>query len=913
MDETNNQVPEQEGAHNEHNRITPVNIEEQMKTAYIDYSMSVIVGRALPDVRDGLKPVHRRVLFAMNELGMQYNKTYKKSARVVGEVLGKYHPHGDTSVYDAMVRMAQPWSMRYMLVDGQGNFGSQDGDGPAAMRYTEARLQRLSDSMLEDIEKETVDFTLNFDDTLQEPTVLPTRIPQLLVNGSSGIAVGMATNMMPHNLSEVIDGCIAYIENNEITIDELMQYVKAPDFPTGGIVYGIDGIKAGMHTGRGRVVLRGKVNVETTKSGKEQIVITEVPYQVSRDALTEKIGQLVNNKVIDGITNVANESNKEGTRVVVELRRDAVAQVIINQLYKYSELQTSYGINNVALVKGRPRTLNLKDLISEFVLFRHEVVVRRTEFELREAEKRAHILEGFMKVIGRKEDLDLAIKIIRESDTPERAKEGLMEAFDLSEIQAKAILELRLRTLTGLEIEKIKAEYEALMKTIAHLKEILANEGMRYDIIREELLEVKKKFGDERKSEIQYLANEMRIEDLIEDEDVVITLSNLGYIKRSSLADYRAQRRGGRGSRGAKTREEDYIEHLFIASTHHTLLFFTEKGRCYWLKVYEIPETDKNAKGRAIQNLIQIPQDDKVRTVIDVPNLDDEDFVLNHSIVLCTQKGIIKKTRLKDFSRPRQNGVNAITIQEGDQLLDVSLTDGNSYIMMAVRSGRAISFPEEKVRETGRGAIGVFGIELENDQDAVIGMVCIPKENTGKQILVVSENGLGKRTPFLQPLDKTAANQDEKDKAITIKDENGEEQLYTLSYRVTNRGGKGVKTINVTEKTGSLVGLLAVEETDDLMITCKSGITIRMEVANIRETGRATQGVKLINVDEGDAIAAIARIQDQDEDEREEEDGQINPDETGDNSAAPETGADAPESPDDTPDQNEPGTDHTES
>ncbi len=877
MDETNSLTPPNDGANGENSRIIPVNIEEQMKTAYIDYSMSVIVGRALPDARDGLKPVHRRVLFAMNELGMQYNKTYKKSARVVGEVLGKYHPHGDTSVYDAMVRMAQPWSMRYMLVDGQGNFGSQDGDGPAAMRYTEARLQRLADSMLEDIEKETVDFTLNFDDTLQEPTVLPTRVPQLLVNGSSGIAVGMATNMMPHNLNEVIDGCIAYIENNEITVDELMQYVKAPDFPTGGIIYGIDGIKAGMHTGRGRVVLRGKVNVETTKSGKEQIVISEVPYQVSRDALTEKIGHLVNNKVIDGITNVANESNKEGTRVVVELRRDAVAQVVINQLYKYSELQTSYGINNVALVNGRPRTLNLKDLISVFVHFRHEVVVRRTEFELREAEKRAHILEGFMKVIGRKEDLDLAIKIIRESATPDLAKEGLMGAFELSEIQAKAILELRLRTLTGLELDKIKSEYEALMKTIAHLKEILANEGIRYEIIREELLEVKKKFGDERKSEIQYLANEMRIEDLIEDEDVVITLSNLGYIKRSSLADYRAQRRGGRGSRGARTREEDYIEHLFIASTHHALLFFTEKGRCYWLKVYEIPETDKSAKGRAIQNLIQIPQDDKVRTVIDVPNLENEDFVLSHSIVLCTQKGIIKKTRLKDFSRPRQNGVNAITIQEGDQLLDVSLTDGNSYIMMAVRSGRAISFPEDKVRETGRGAIGVFGIELENEDDAVIGMVCLPKKDISKQILVVSENGLGKRTPFLSPLDKTTANQDEKDKAVKITDENGEDQLYTLSYRVTNRGGKGVKTINITEKTGRLVGLLAVEETDDLMITCKSGITIRMEVTNIRETGRATQGVKLINVDQGDAIAAIARIQDQEdntgEDENQDPDG----------------------------------------
>lgn len=867
MDDTNEILPPNDGDNGENNRIVPINIEEQMKTAYIDYSMSVIVGRALPDVRDGLKPVHRRVLFAMNELGMQYNKSHKKSARVVGEVLGKYHPHGDSSVYDAMVRMAQPWSLRYMMVDGQGNFGSQDGDGPAAMRYTEARLQRLADSMLDDIEKETVDFTLNFDDTLQEPTVLPTRIPQLLINGSSGIAVGMATNMMPHNLNEVIDGCIAYIDNKEITIDELMMFVKAPDFPTGGIIYGIEGIKTGMHTGRGRVVLRGKVNVETTKSGKEQIVISEVPYQVSRDALTEKIGYLVNNKIIDGITNVANESNKDGTRVVVELRRDAVAQVIINQLYKFSELQTSYGINNVALVNGRPRTLNLKDLISEFVAFRHEVVVRRTEFELREAEKRAHILEGYMKVIGTQDDLDRCIKIIRESATPDEAKEGLIAAFELSEIQAKAILELRLRTLTGLEIDKIKAEYEELLKTINHLKEILANEGMRFDIIKEELLDVKKRFGDERRSEIQYLANEMRIEDLIEEEDVVITVSHLGYIKRSSLAEYRAQRRGGRGSRGASTRVEDYIEHLFIASTHHTLLFFTEKGRCYWLKVYEIPETDKNAKGRAIQNLIQIPADDKIRTVIDVPNLEEEEFVNNHSIVLCTKQGIIKKTKLKDFSRPRQNGINAITIQEGDQLLDVSLTDGKSYIMMAVRSGRAISFPEEKVRETGRGAIGVYGIELDNDKDAVIGMICISKEATNKQILVVSEKGLGKRTPFLEPLDIVAADQDEKDKAIRIKDENGTEQLYTLSYRITNRGGKGVKTINVTDKTGSLVGLLSVEEKDDLMITCKSGITIRMKVTNIREAGRATQGVKLINLDNGDAIAAIARIEDQDEDE----------------------------------------------
>ena len=866
-DNTENQLPEDEHK-NDNNRIIQVNIEEQMKTAYIDYSMSVIVGRALPDVRDGLKPVHRRILFAMNELGMQYNKPYKKSARVVGEVLGKYHPHGDKSVYDAMVRMAQPWSKRYMMVDGQGNFGSQDGDGPAAMRYTEARLQRLAENMLEDLDKETVDFTLNFDDSLQEPTVLPTRIPQLLINGSSGIAVGMATNMMPHNLSEVIDGCIAYIDNKEITIDELMKYVKAPDFPTGAIIYGIDGIKAGFHTGRGRVVLRGHTTIETTKHNREQIVITSVPYQVSRDALTEKIGALVNNKVIEGITNVANESNKEGTRIVVEIRRDAVAQVIINQLYKFSELQTSYGINNVALVNGRPRILNLKDLISEFVLFRHEVVVRRTQYELREAEKRAHILEGYMKVIGTKDDLDRAIRIIRESATPDEAREGLIAAFKLSEIQAKAILELRLRTLTGLEIDKIKSEYEELMKTIAHLKEILDNEAMRYDIIKTELEEVKKKFGDERKSEIQYLANEMRIEDLIEEEDVVITVSHLGYIKRTSAAEYRAQRRGGRGAMGGKTRDEDYIEHLFIASTHHTLLFFTEKGRCYWLKVYEIPEADRNAKGRAIQNLIQLPQDDKIRTIMNIPSLQDKDYVDSHNIVLCTREGIIKKTSLADFSRPRQNGINAITIQEGDQLLDVSLTNGDSYITMAVNSGRAICFPEEKVRTTGRGAIGVFGIDTLDGKDKVIGMICVSKDATDKQILVVSEKGLGKRTPFLRLV--TDADNDE-GKYLMLKDAEGNEQKYELAYRITNRGGKGVKTINVTDKTGNLVGLLAVDETDDLMITCKSGLTIRMNVSKIREAGRATQGVKLINLEEGDEIAAIARIQEQEEDEDAEE------------------------------------------
>jgi len=834
---------------NENDKIVNVNIEEQMKTAYIDYSMSVIVGRALPDVRDGLKPVHRRVLFAMHELGVNFNKAHKKSARIVGEVLGKYHPHGDTAVYDTMVRMAQPWSMRYLMVDGQGNFGSQDGDGPAAMRYTEVRMHRYAESMMEDLDKETVDFSLNFDDTLQEPTVLPTRIPQLLVNGSSGIAVGMATNMMPHNLSEVIDGCIAYIDNNEISIDELMKFIKAPDFPTGGTIFGIEGIKAGAHTGRGRVVLRGKVNIETLKSGREQIVIYEVPYQVSRDALTEKIGYLVNNKIIEGITNVANESNKDGTRIVVDVRKDAVAQVIVNQLYKYSELQTSYGINNVAIVKGRPKTLNLKDLIAEFVNFRHEIIVRRTEYELREAQKRAHILEGYMKVIGTKDDLDRAIKIIRESSTPDLAKDGLIAAFDLSEIQAKAILELRLRTLTGLEIDKIKSEYEELMKLIDYLNTILNSEELRYQIIKDELLEIKKKFGDERKTDIDYSDSEMDMLDLIEEEDVVITVSHLGYIKRTSLAAYRAQKRGGRGAMAGKTREEDYIEHLFVASTHDTLLIFTEKGRCYWLKVYKIPEMDRNAKGRAIQNMLQLPADDKIKTVIDVKDLDNESYIDQHNIILCTKKGIIKKTSLREFSRPRSSGVNAITIQDGDELLNVALTNGSSYILIGVKSGRAICFEETKVRNTGRGAIGVFGIELDDEKDETIGMICVHKEDKNKQILVVSEKGLGKRTPFFEI------------------DEETKEEVTT--YRVTNRGGKGVKTINITEKTGSLVGLLAIEEQEDLMISCKSGITIRMKVSSIREAGRATQGVKLINIEENDQIAAIARIAEQEDDEDE--------------------------------------------
>ncbi|HWJ92887.1 MAG TPA: DNA gyrase subunit A [Flavisolibacter sp.] len=814
---------------NDINRIIPVNIEEQMKTAYIDYSMSVIVGRALPDVRDGLKPVHRRILHAMNELGMAHNRPFKKSARIVGEVLGKYHPHGDASVYDAMVRMAQDWSMRYTLVDGQGNFGSQDGDGPAAMRYTEVRMERMAEAMLQDIEKETVDFQLNFDDSLQEPTVLPSRIPQLLLNGSSGIAVGMATNMMPHNLTEVVDGCIAYIDNREISIDELMQYVKAPDFPTGGTIYGMEGIKAAFHFGRGRVVLRGKLHLDTKKSGREQIIITEVPYQVNRDTLCDRIGQLVNEKVIEGIAHINNESNnKEGTRIVVDLKRDAVANVVINQLYKYTELQTSYGINNVALVKGRPRILNLKELIGEFIEFRHEVVYRRTQFELREAEKRAHILQGYLIAL---DHLDEVISLIRASATPEIAKENLVNVgWGLDEIQAKAILELRLQRLTGMERDKIKQEYDDLMKLITHLKEILANEGMRYDIIKNELIEVKDKFGDARKTQITYLDNEVSIKDLIKEEDVVITISHLGYIKRTSATEFRAQKRGGRGAVGGRTRDEDYIEHLFVASTHHTMLFFTEKGRCYWLNVYQIPEGEKNSKGRAIQNLLQISPDDKVRAIIDIADLQDVEFVKNHYIILCTKRGIIKKTALADFSRPRQTGVNAITIVEGDQLLEAKLTDGNCEIMMAVASGRAIRFPESKVRPTGRGAIGVAGIEVDDARDEVVGLICVNLSNPdGRTVLVVSEKGFGKRTPV---------------------DE----------YRVTNRGGKGVKTINVTDKTGRLVGMLDVARKEDLIITCKSGVTIRMNVSDISEQGRATQGVKLIRIDEGDEIAAITKI-----------------------------------------------------
>jgi DNA gyrase subunit A len=815
----------------DNNRIVPVNIEEQMKTAYIDYSMSVIVGRALPDVRDGLKPVHRRILHGMNELGNHSNKPFKKAARIVGEVMGKYHPHGDASIFDAMVRMAQEWSMRYLLVEGQGNFGNQDGDGPAAMRYIEARLHRQGEFMLQDIDKDTVDFQPNFDDEQTEPTVLPTRLPQLLINGSSGIAVGMATNMMPHNLSEVIDGCIAYIDKKDITVEELMVHVKAPDFPTGGIIYGMEGVKAAMHFGRGRVVLRGKLQVDTKASGRETIIVTEVPYQVNRDALCDRIGQLVNEKIVEGIAHINNESNKrEGTRIVIDLKRDAVANVVINQLYKHTELQTSYGINNVAIVRGRPRTLNLRELITEFVEFRHEVVIRRAQFELKEAQKKAHILQGYLIAL---DHLDEVISLIRASPTPDVARESLINAgWGLDEIQAKAILELRLQRLTGMERDKIRAEYDELMKLITYLKDLLADEGKRFELIRKELQEVKDKFGDERRTEITYLDNEVSIKDLIREEDVVITISHLGYIKRTSATEYRQQRRGGRGAMGGRTREEDFIEHLFVASTHHTMLFFTEKGRCYWLNVYEIPEGEKNSKGRAIQNLIQIPPDDKIRAIVDVQDLKNEEFVNAHHIVLCTKQGIIKKTSLEDFSRPRQTGVIAITIVEGDHLLEARLTDGNSEILLAVKSGRAIRFGEDKVRPTGRGAIGVGGIEageIAGGKDEVIGMICVNRDDKSRTVLVVSEKGYGKRTPI---------------------DE----------YRITNRGGKGVKTISVTEKTGKLVGILDVTEFEDLMITCKSGVTIRMPVAGISEQGRATQGVKLIRLDETDEIAAITKL-----------------------------------------------------
>jgi DNA gyrase subunit A len=808
----------------ENERIIPINIEEEMKSAYIDYSMSVIVSRALPDVRDGFKPVHRRVLYGMLDLGVTSGKPFKKSARIVGEVLGKYHPHGDSSVYDTMVRMAQEWSLRYPMVDGQGNFGSVDGDSPAAMRYTEARLQKIADEMLADINKNTVDFQLNFDDSLQEPTVLPAKVPNLLINGTSGIAVGMATNMAPHNLREVIDGVVAYIDNKDITIDELMKFVKAPDFPTGGIIYGYDGVKEGYESGRGRIIMRAKAEIETVGHDRERIIVTEIPYQVNKANMIERTAELVNEKKIEGISDIRDESDREGMRVVYEIKRDANAGVVLNNLFKYTALQTSFSFNNIALVKGRPMLLSLKELIQHFVEHRHEVVVRRTKYELDEAEKRAHILEGLLIAL---DHLDEVISLIRSSKTPEEAKDGLMEKFGLSEIQAKAILEMRLRVLTGLERDKIKAEFDELMKLIAFLKNILSDEGLRMQIIKDELAEMRDKYGDERRTEIVYAGGTFRMEDMIENEEVVITVSHAGYIKRTALSEYRVQGRGGKGSMGSNSRDEDFIEHLFIASTHNYLLFFTEQGRCHWLKVYEIPEGTRTSKGRAIQNLINISKEDKVKAFINVDNLTDEEYLANNYIIMCTKNGTIKKTLLDAYSNPRVTGINAITINEGDQLLEVLLTNGQAEIVMALKSGRAIRFNESTVRPMGRTAAGVRGITLGGATDEVIGMIGINDPAT--TVLVVSEKGYGKRSDI-------------------------------DDYRVTNRGGKGVKTINITDKTGNLIGIKAVNETDQLMIINKSGLTIRMEVVDLRVMGRATQGVRLIKLNEDDEIASLAKI-----------------------------------------------------
>jgi DNA gyrase subunit A len=807
-------------------KIIQVNIENQMKAAYIDYSMSVIVARALPDVRDGLKPVHRRVLFGMYELGVLSNRPYKKSARIVGEVLGKYHPHGDTSVYDAMVRMAQEWSLRYPLVDGQGNFGSMDGDNPAAMRYTEARMRKIAEEMIADIDKETVDFQLNFDDTLQEPTVMPCRIPNLLINGASGIAVGMATNMAPHNLSEVVDGIIAYIDNREITVDELMKFIKAPDFPTGGVIYGYEGVKEAYHTGRGRVVLRGETKIEQDDSGREKIIVTSVPYQVNKAEMIKKTAELVNDKKIEGISDIRDESDRNGVRIVYELKKEAITNVVLNKLYQYTALQTSFNINNIALVHGRPMILNLKDLIVHYVDHRHEVITRRTKFELAEAEKRAHILEGLLIAL---DHLDEVIKLIRESRTPEEARTGLMVTFNLSELQARAILDMRLQRLTGLEREKIKAEYEELLRLIEHLKEILANESMRMDIIKQEMSEIKVKYGDESRTQIVYAASDFKMEDVIADENVVITISHLGYIKRTPLTEYRRQNRGGKGFRGSDIRDEDFLEHLFVATNHNYLLLFTEKGKCFWLRVFEIPEGAKTSKGRAIQNLINIEPDDKVRAFINVKDLKDEDYCSRNFIILGTMRGTIKKTSLEAYSRPRQNGIIAININEGDQLLEAKLTRGDDEVLMALKSGRAIRFNEMKVRPMGRNAAGVRGITLANADDEVVGLICIPKDQK-REVLVVSENGYGKRSDI-------------------------------DDYRVTNRGGKGVKTINITEKTGKLIAVRDVTDNDDLMIINKSGIIIRLAISELRIVGRATQGVRLIKINEGDAIAAVTKVE----------------------------------------------------
>ncbi len=814
-------------------RIIPINIEDEMKTAYIDYSMSVIVSRALPDVRDGLKPVHRRVLYGMVDLGLASNRPYKKSARIVGEVLGKYHPHGDSSVYDTMVRMAQNWSLRYPMVDGQGNFGSIDGDPPAAMRYTEARLRKLAEEMMTDIDKDTVDFRPNFDESLEEPTVLPAKIPNLLVNGASGIAVGMATNMAPHNLTEVCEGICAYIDNKEIDIQELMQHIKGPDFPTGGVIYGVEGLKDAFHTGRGRVVMRGKAEFETTSTGKEMIIVTEVPYQVTPSQIIIKTVDLINEKVIDGISAVRDESGRQGMRIVFELKRDAIPNVVLNQLYKFTPLQTSFSVNNIALVHGKPEMLNLKDMIRHYVDHRHEIVLRRTQYLLAEARKRIHILEGLLIAI---DNLDAVIKLIRESKTPDDAREGLMGNFGLSEIQAKAILDLRLQRLTGLERDKIRAEYNEVLEEIKYLESILASEELRMSIIKTELQEVKEKYGDERRTRIEFNAEEINIEDLIPNEEVVVTISHMGYIKRTRLEEYKEQNRGGKGLKGVAHRDADFVEHLFVASTHNYLLLFTEQGRCFWLKVYEIPEGQKATKGRPIQNLIQIPSDDKIKAYLNVINLKDEDYLNNNFIIMVTKKGTVKKTSLEAYSRPRTNGINAITVREGDELLQARLTDGNCEVLIAKKSGKAIRFPEKTVRPMGRTASGVRGVTLEGKDDEVIGMVCVNPNNNESTILVVSEKGYGKRTDL-------------------------------EDYRITGRGGKGVKTIQVTEKTGNLVGILSVTDADGLMIINKSGMTIRMAAEKLRVMGRATQGVRLINIKEKDSIAGIACVPKEDEEE----------------------------------------------
>ncbi|MBN4081546.1 DNA gyrase subunit A [bacterium AH-315-C07] len=813
-------------AEDEGEKIIPISIEEEMKSAYIDYSMSVIVSRALPDVRDGLKPVHRRVLYGMMDLGLTSGKPYKKSARIVGEVLGKYHPHGDTSVYDTMVRMAQDWSLRYPLVDGQGNYGSIDGDPPAAMRYTEARQRKLAEEMLADLNKDTVDFQLNFDDSLKEPTVLPARAPNLLINGASGIAVGMATNMAPHNLGEVIDATIAYVDNNDIDIAGLMEYVKAPDFPTGGIIYGYDGVKNAFETGRGRIVMRAKVEIEEQESGKNFIIVTEIPYQVNKANLIAKTADYVNDKKIEGISDIRDESDKDGLRIVYELKRDAIPNIVLNNLYKYTELQTSFSVNNIALVKGRPKLLNLKELIKYFVEHRHEVIVRRTKFELAEAEKRQHILEGYLIAL---DNMDDVIKLIRASKDAEMAKIGLMDKFKLSELQAKAILEMRLHRLTGLERAKIEHEYKEITELISLLKEVLEHEVMRMQIIKDELGEIRDAYADERRSYIEYAAGDnFRMEDMIPDEEVVITISHKGYIKRTLSSLYRVQGRGGKGAKGSVTRDEDFIEHIFIASTHNYMLYFTEKGKCFWMKVWNIPEGSRLNKGRAIQNLINIEPDDKVMAFLNIKTLEDEEYLNSTFIMMCTKRGIVKKTSLEQYSRPRANGINAITIRDNDQLLEAKLTNGSNHIMLAIKSGRAIHFNEEKVRPMGRTAAGVRGIQLKDKKDRVVGMVCVSSEE--ESILVVSDHGYGKRSSV-------------------------------ADYRITNRGGKGVKTINVTDKTGPLVSINAVKDGDDLMIINKSGIVIRLSVASLRVMGRATQGVKLITLKDDDEIAAVCKVE----------------------------------------------------